>query len=61
MNKMFDSISFQAAVRNQPVQMFFFITVKFLELVKHDPILKLIIVCKTETIQSFSQRKNKYN
>ena len=34
-----------------------FITVNYLELTNHDPILKLMIICETETILNFSQRK----
>ena len=36
-----------------------FIRVKLLELTKIDPLLKLMIICKAETIHNFSRRKHK--
>ena len=60
MNKKFASISFQAAVYNQPVEISF-ITVKFLELAKHVPLLKIMIMFDTKNIHSFSQRKKQLN
>ena len=33
-----------------------FITVKYLELTNHDPILTLMINCEAENIHSFSQK-----
>ena len=33
-------------------------TVEYLELTNHDPLLEVMVICKAETNYSFSQRRN---